>query len=113
MEGECRYSLLLPGEIVATWPAWVAGTLFHLGFYPGLLLSQTGGNGKVQGELIKFNQLDRILVRLDEEEGPEYRRQLLAITREDGTIEQAWCYVLASHPGPSSPIIESGTWRSC
>ena len=109
MRGESRYPLLIPGGIRSISPASVNGILFHLGKYPGMVLSP-GPNDMVAGELIEFQYLNKILSRLDEEEGPEYRRQEITAILADGSHRTAWSFVLARVPD-GRPIIKSGDWR--
>ena len=110
MEGECRHQLLVPAGILTITAASAPGVLFHLGEYPGMTPSDDGSR-RVVGELIEFGDLDRILDRLDDEEGSEYERRLIRLTLADGSTQYAWSYILAETPA-ASPVIESGNWRA-
>ena len=86
------YGTLMPGrlrwphvadDVASQRPATVAGTVYDTGFgYPALVL---GGAGRVEGWLLGFDGpgADAVLDRLDEVEGPSYRR--VPVTTEDGT----------------------------
>lgn len=113
MTGECRFPLLESGSVESVESGYVFGTLFNLGSYPGLFLAENPESVPVLGELIEFKQLDEILCRLDDEEGSEYRRELIWATRADGSRQPAWCYVLATQPDSACPVIASGNWRDC
>ncbi len=108
MTGECRHQLLQAGEIESITAASVSGVLFDLGEYPGIILSP---ECTVYGEFIAFKCLEAILNRLDEEEGPEYRRELLSVNLLDGRKRSAWAYLLASAP-KHARLIPSGDWRA-
>jgi gamma-glutamylcyclotransferase (GGCT)/AIG2-like uncharacterized protein YtfP len=75
------------------------GRLYLVKHYPGLVLSDDASD-VVFGELVRLHQPDESLATLDEYEGcgpgvasPQYLRQVLPVTREDGTVSQAWTYV--------------------
>jgi gamma-glutamylcyclotransferase (GGCT)/AIG2-like uncharacterized protein YtfP len=110
MQEECRHTLLTPAGILSITAASAPGVLFHLGEYPGMA-SCDDACRRVVGELIEFRDLDRILDRLDSEEGSEYERRLIRATMADGSTQLAWSYILAQSPG-ASPVIESGDWRA-
>lgn len=110
MTGESRHGLLIPGGIETKRPACTAGTLFDLGEYPGLVLAG-GERQTVYGELIRFSRLPDILPRLDEEEGSEYRRELLQPISNGRPAPIAWAYVLQAVPS-AARVIESGDWRT-
>lgn len=107
MSGECRHWMLAAGGIESVVTASVSGMLLDLGEYPGLVLSKKGA---VRGELIRFRN-PAILERLDEEEGAEYRREVVRVRLSDGSTQAAWAYVLVTVPA-SKPVIASGDWRS-
>jgi gamma-glutamylcyclotransferase (GGCT)/AIG2-like uncharacterized protein YtfP len=109
MRGECRHSLLIPAGILSITTASLPGLLFHLGEYPGLVLSDDQSR-LVKGELIEFADLGPILDRLDEEEGSEYDRSLIRVTTADGNTQLAWTYILSEVP-QGAPVIESGEWQ--
>jgi len=67
--------------------------------YPGLVLSDDASD-IVFGELVRLHRPDESFATLDEYEGcgpgvasPQYLRQLLPVTRDDGTVSEAWTYV--------------------
>ena len=107
--GECRHWLLEPGKVKSSILGSVRGTLFDLGDYPGMRL-EAEASRKVQGEIFEFEDLERILALLDEEEGPDYRRELVSVQSADGQEIQAWAYVLISEPA-GAPEITTGDWR--
>jgi gamma-glutamylcyclotransferase (GGCT)/AIG2-like uncharacterized protein YtfP len=109
MQAECRHPLLIPAGILSITPASVPRLLFHLGEYPGMVLSDDASR-LVKGELIELPDLCPILDRLDKEEGSEYHRSLIRVTTPDGNTQLAWSYILAEVPRSSS-VIESGDWR--
>jgi gamma-glutamylcyclotransferase (GGCT)/AIG2-like uncharacterized protein YtfP len=80
-------------------PARCQGRLYLVKHYPGLVLSDDAGD-VVVGELYRLRAPEALLATLDEYEGcgpnvaqPQYLRQLLSVTRGDGTILEAWTYV--------------------
>ncbi len=109
MTGEIRHRLLAPARIRSIVTASVAGELLNLGGYPGLQRS-SNGHGRVRGELIEFQELDEILSALDAEEGPEYRREILTVTPDNGPPCRAYAYLLTGE-GLEFPAIHSGDWR--
>ena len=111
MQGEVRHHLLLAGGIQSISPASIAGELLDFGEYPGLQLS-TGTKGRVAGELVEFESLDKIIAALDEEEGPDFRRELVNVTLPNGRGRFAWTYVLAAEAGRGGNAISSGNWRA-
>jgi gamma-glutamylcyclotransferase (GGCT)/AIG2-like uncharacterized protein YtfP len=75
------------------------GRLYLVKHYPGLMLSDEPGD-VVFGELVRLRAPSESLATLDEYEGcgpdvvqPQYLRQLLPVTLDDGTISEAWTYV--------------------
>jgi gamma-glutamylcyclotransferase (GGCT)/AIG2-like uncharacterized protein YtfP len=75
------------------------GRLYMVKHYPGLVLSDEPGD-VVFGELVRLQTPEASLVTLDDYEGcgpgvasPQYLRQLLPVTLDDGTINEAWTYV--------------------
>jgi gamma-glutamylcyclotransferase (GGCT)/AIG2-like uncharacterized protein YtfP len=103
--------------------ATVAGRLYDLGEYPGLVLS-SDGTDRVKGELYRLNEATakNALSVLDDYEGlgatdplpHEYRRALVTACLTDGRSITAWAYIL-DRPSSSLPRIMSGDfseWRS-
>jgi len=109
MKGEARHHLLEPARITSIVAASISGELVNLGEYPGLRLSPYIKT-RVCGELIELEALDDIMEKLDAEEGPQFRREMVNVTAENGRTQFAWTYVLASN-APSLPVIESGDWH--
>jgi gamma-glutamylcyclotransferase (GGCT)/AIG2-like uncharacterized protein YtfP len=75
------------------------GRLYLVKHYPGLVLSDNPGDG-VFGELVRLHTPEASLVTLDDYEGcgpgvvsPQYLRQVLPVTLDDGTVSEAWTYV--------------------
>jgi gamma-glutamylcyclotransferase (GGCT)/AIG2-like uncharacterized protein YtfP len=75
------------------------GRLYLVKHYPGLVLSDDPAD-VVFGELLRLRTPDTSFAILDEYEGcgpgvasPQYIRQVLPVTREDGTVSEAWTYV--------------------
>jgi gamma-glutamylcyclotransferase (GGCT)/AIG2-like uncharacterized protein YtfP len=75
------------------------GRLYLVKHYPGLVLSNDADD-VVFGELVRLHRPDESLATLDEYEGcgpgvasPQYLRLLLPVTRDDGTVSEAWTYV--------------------
>ena len=110
------YGSLAPGranehmlaEVRGTWEsASVRGTLHREGWgaaigYSAIVLDPLGD--EVHGFIFRSDELAAHWSRLDEFEGEGYERVLTSVTLEDGTIVQAYIYVLSgsdSSPGPS------------
>jgi gamma-glutamylcyclotransferase (GGCT)/AIG2-like uncharacterized protein YtfP len=99
------YGTLMPGRlrwphvadaVAARRPATVTGTLYDTGNgYPALVLA---GRGLVEGWLLGFRATGApaIMARLDEVEGPDYRRAM--VTAHDGTeaVTYEWTGPLAA-----------------
>jgi gamma-glutamylcyclotransferase (GGCT)/AIG2-like uncharacterized protein YtfP len=75
------------------------GRLYLVKHYPGLVLSDDADD-VVFGELVRLRTPEASLVTLDEYEGcgpdvasPQYLRQVLPVTLDDGTVSEAWTYV--------------------
>jgi pyruvate carboxylase len=103
--------------------ATVAGRLYDLGEYPGLVLSSERTD-RVKGELYRLSEATagNTLSVLDDYEGMgpseptphEYRRALVTAYLTDGKSSTAWAYIL-DRPSTSLPRIMSGDfseWRS-
>ena len=89
------------------------GRLYLVKHYPGLVLSDDA-NDAVFGELVRLHTPEASLVTLDDYEGcgpdvasPQYLRQLLPVTLDDGSISEAWTYVY-NRPVAKLKRIESG-----
>ena len=79
------------------------GRLYLVKHYPGLVLSDDVDD-VVFGELVRLRQPEESFALFDEYEGcgpgvasPQYVRQLLPVTLDDGTVSEAWTYVY-NHP---------------
>lgn len=78
----------------------VAGRLYDLGAYPGLIRARSARD-RVRGEVYRLPQPKLLLQRLDAYEGcrrrdqvpDEYRRQTTRVRLDDGRIITAWVYV--------------------
>jgi gamma-glutamylcyclotransferase (GGCT)/AIG2-like uncharacterized protein YtfP len=75
------------------------GRLYLVKHYPGLVLSDDASD-TVFGELFRLHTPEASLVTFDEYEGcgpdvasPQYLRQKLPLTLNDGTVSEAWTYV--------------------
>jgi gamma-glutamylcyclotransferase (GGCT)/AIG2-like uncharacterized protein YtfP len=75
------------------------GRLYLVKHYPGLVLSDDA-NDVVFGELFRLHAPQASLVTFDGYEGcgpgvasPQYLRQVLPVTLDDGTASEAWTYV--------------------
>ena len=73
------------------------GRLYLVTWYPALVLSDDASD-VVSGELFCLHIPEASLAILDDYEGcalpqPRYLRQLLPVTRSDGSITEAWTYV--------------------
>jgi gamma-glutamylcyclotransferase (GGCT)/AIG2-like uncharacterized protein YtfP len=89
--------LSLSAEFVG--PARCQGRLYLVKHYPGLVLSD-GPADVVFGELVRLHTPETSLVTFDDYEGcgpdvasPQYLRQLLPVTLDDGRVSEAWTYV--------------------
>ena len=90
------------------------GRLYLVKHYPGMTLSDDAAD-IVHGEVYRLHQPEALLREFDMYEAcgeglaqpTEYIRQMLAVTRADGTAEQAWTYVY-NWPVAHLPLIASG-----
>jgi gamma-glutamylcyclotransferase (GGCT)/AIG2-like uncharacterized protein YtfP len=80
-------------------PARCQGRLYLVKHYPGLVLSDEPGD-VVFGELVRLHTPGASLMTFDDYEGcgpevasPQYLRQMLPVTLDDGTVSEAWTYV--------------------
>src|SRR3977135_4278224 len=71
------------------------GRLYLVKHYPGLVLSDDASD-VVFGELVRLRRPEQTFATLDEYEGcgpsvasPQYLRQVLPVTRDDGSVSQA------------------------
>lgn len=90
------------------------GRLYLVKHYPGLVLSDVSDD-VVFGELFRLRQPAELLREFDMYEAcgegfsepTEYVRQMLAVTRADGAVTEAWTYVY-NWPVTNLPRIASG-----
>jgi gamma-glutamylcyclotransferase (GGCT)/AIG2-like uncharacterized protein YtfP len=89
------------------------GRLYLVKHYPGLVLSNDA-NDVVFGELYRLHTPEQSFATLDDYEGcgpgvasPQYVRQVLPVTLDDGTFSKAWTYVY-SRPVAKLTRIGSG-----
>src|SRR3954470_1408410 len=75
------------------------GRLYLVKHYPGLMLSDEPRDA-VFGELVRLHTPEASLVTLDDYEGcgpgvvsPQYLRQVLPVTLDDGSVSEAWTYI--------------------
>lgn len=95
-------------------PVTGRGRLYLIKHYPGLVLSDDPKE-IVFGELYRLRDRDALLGEFDMYEAcgegfpepTEYLRQMLQVTREDGTASEAWTYVY-NWPVTGLPRIASG-----
>ena len=93
--------------------AHCCGRLYLVKHYPGLVLSDDA-NDVVFGELFRLHTPQASLVTFDDYEGcgpgvasPQYLRQVLPVTLDDGTVSEAWTYVY-NRPVATLKLITSG-----
>ncbi|HSV59963.1 MAG TPA: gamma-glutamylcyclotransferase family protein [Variovorax sp.] len=91
-------------------PGEIAGTLYHLGAYPGAIL---GGSGHLQGEVYRIEpaleaQLDLLEEVMPNGEG-EYRKRQVPVLVGARPLD---CLVYEIHPRrvAGRPVIASGDW---
>ena len=90
------------------------GRLYLVKHYPGLVLTEDSADG-VHGEVYRLRAPDELLREFDMYEAcgegfappTEYLRQMLPVTRADGSSSDAWTYVY-NWPVDRLPRIESG-----
>jgi gamma-glutamylcyclotransferase (GGCT)/AIG2-like uncharacterized protein YtfP len=93
---------------------WIAAALFDLGAYPGAIPSSTS---RVRGELHRMLDSAAALGTLDEfegyrpgdDDGSLFVRRTTSVTRDDGSVEQAWVYFF-NGPLGAAPRIDSGDY---
>ncbi|QFZ84506.1 gamma-glutamylcyclotransferase [Variovorax paradoxus] len=90
--------------------AFIAGTLYDLGAYPGVVL---GGAGRVKGEVYRIapeveRELDRLEEVADDDSG-EYIRRSVRVAVGTQSVE---CLVYEIHPTRIAGrcVIDSGDW---
>jgi gamma-glutamylcyclotransferase (GGCT)/AIG2-like uncharacterized protein YtfP len=78
--------------------------LYDLGAYPAILPDAVT---EVRGELYEVKDPEAVFTVLDEYEGEEYQREKAAVSKEDGTVEQAWIYVFRASVREEHRIMEN------
>jgi gamma-glutamylcyclotransferase (GGCT)/AIG2-like uncharacterized protein YtfP len=73
------------------------GRLYLVTYYPGMVQSDDAAD-VVFGELFSLRAPEASLLLLDDYEGcglaePRYLRQVLPVTRDDGSVVEAWTYI--------------------
>ncbi len=93
----------------------VAGRLFGLGPYPGMVAPRSAGD-RVRGELFKLRKPNLTLARLDNYEGcrprvgsAEFARKRWAVRLDDGRRIEAWIYLYEGDLACAS-LIRSGDY---
>lgn len=106
---------LLPAPVWVG-PGHVAGALYDLGSYPGLVL---GTGGEVIGEVYQVGvALERLLDEIEEvwpQDSGEYTRRHVPVTLRDGragAVQELVCLVYAVDPARTQgrPVIGGGDW---
>ncbi|MCA3313272.1 MAG: gamma-glutamylcyclotransferase [Roseomonas sp.] len=116
MQGGFWHGPAAQAGIAAITPAQATGTLFDLGDYPALTLSEPT---PIQGEILTFQDIAKALPILDEIEdaAPDgaasgmYRRTIIMVTDHAGQTRRAWAYVMAPETLTGAQVIASGNWR--
>ena len=72
-------------------PARIRGQLFRIGGHGGAMPSGVPGD-TVRGEVFRIDDPGGMLSMLDEYEGPEYERALVAADLDSGQKVEAWAY---------------------
>lgn len=95
-------------------PATMAGRLYDLGRYPGMV-EPRGPGDRVHGDLYDLSPDAELLERLDRYENGEsphpayFDRQLAEVALGDGTVHPAWVYRFRGGVS-GSQFIASGDW---
>ncbi len=98
-------SLAEQGQFVAN--ARLQGKLYDFGRYPGAVRSDESGQW-VHGEVHSFED-SKLLLLLDEYEGPEFERAVAAAELEDRRMIDCWIYWYVG--AETGRPITSGDWR--
>lgn len=106
----------LAAEAAFVGAATVAGRLYAVGWYPGLVAS-TDPSDRVHGEVFRLLAPDATLVWLDAYEGlsaadvgsAEYSRQMRLATLADGRTCTVWVYIYQRMVDESRSVA-SGRW---
>jgi gamma-glutamylcyclotransferase (GGCT)/AIG2-like uncharacterized protein YtfP len=103
-----EFARLLAEHEILLGPARIQGRLYHLGRFPGLVLSDAAGEWVI-GELYRFRDGSSTLAALDRYEGPDFTREAAAALLETGERLPAWVYVY-NRPVPEQSRILSGDY---
>lgn len=96
-------------------PRWVgeariAGTMYHFGRYPGVLL---GGTGQVTGDVYEISpELERVLDEIEElypQQTNEYFKRRVTVQTAGRTVDCIVYEINAALVG-GKPVIASGDW---
>jgi len=97
-------------------PRWVAqasiaGTMYHFGRYPGVLL---GGSGQVVGEVYEIlPELERVLDEIEElypQQTNEYFKRRIDVQLEGAGTVECIVYEINAALVADKPVITSGDW---
>jgi gamma-glutamylcyclotransferase (GGCT)/AIG2-like uncharacterized protein YtfP len=105
---------LVDAKLTAVGRGSIGAALFDLGIYPAAIPSS---DSRVNGEVHRMTDVDRVLAALDELEGyrpaePDaslYTRIETPVTFDDGHVEPAWVYFYNAPLGQAQRI-ESGDY---
>jgi gamma-glutamylcyclotransferase (GGCT)/AIG2-like uncharacterized protein YtfP len=105
----------LMAEADSLGPATIAGRLYRVDWYPGLV----AGEGLVHGEVVRLRTPVPSLVWLDAYEGivpgddqnnrNEYARVRRPVTLADGRVVEAWVYLYLRDLSAATPVAD-GRW---
>lgn len=105
----------LAAEADSLGPASIAGRLYRIDWYPGLV----PGEGRVHGEVFRLRTPADSLVWLDAYEGivpgddlknrNEYERVRRPVTLDDGRTVEAWVYLYLADVSAATPVAD-GRW---
>ena len=107
MWGESNHALLDGAVLMRVLPARAPGWMISLESYPGVV----EGEGTIIGEYLEFDDLEGLLPRLDEFEGPDYCRRRVQVEVDGEGAKGAWIYHWRGTL-QDGPRIESGDWRA-
>ncbi|WP_248925847.1 gamma-glutamylcyclotransferase family protein [Paenibacillus hamazuiensis] len=114
LKGEANHHIVAP-YLIAVEPGVVRGTLYNVGPYPALMLSESHADGVIVGEWMTVSEAG--LPALDQLENfyapgdPRNEYERMRIVDIDGNRE-GWVYVYVRHDPSCFPEIATGSWRS-
>ncbi len=97
------------GDVISLQPCTIKGTLYDTGY--GFPVFEPTGNNEVQAELIEITSQAWKDVEILEGYPHLYDRQLYPCTLADGTIVEAWVYIMNNLPSQAK-IIKSNNWKA-